>query len=211
MKRRTQGFTLIEVLVAMTIMAVMAMMSWQGVDGIVRARDSSQGRLEQTLRLDSVIAQWEQDLASIQESAALPALLCDGSTVRLTRRAAGGMQVVAWALRPGAGSYTWWRWASPIVTTVGELQENWLRTQQFQGGEPGQLRALDGLASWQVYFYQGNTWSNCQSTGNVVAPAAGASAAPTRVALPAGVRSVLEFAPGSGHNGMLTRDSLLGP
>ncbi|MGH8798376.1 MAG: PulJ/GspJ family protein [Caldimonas sp.] len=212
MKRRTRGFTLIEVLVAMTIMAVMAMMSWQGVDGIVRARDSSQGRLEQTLRLDSVVAQWEQDLASIQESAALPALLCDGSTVRLTRRAEGGMQVVAWALRPGAGSYTWWRWASPIVTTVGELQENWLRTQQFQGGEPGQLRALDGLASWQVYFYQGNTWSNCQSTGNIVAaPVGGANAAPARVALPAGVRSVLEFAPGSGQNGMLTRDSLLGP
>ncbi|MEO7008417.1 MAG: hypothetical protein ABI156_04645, partial [Caldimonas sp.] len=116
------------------------------------------------------------------------------------------------ALRPGASSYTWWRWASPVVATVGELQENWLRTQQFQGGEAGQLRALDGLASWQVYFYQGNTWSNCQSTGNViVAPGASASAAPARVALPAGVRIVLEFAPGSGRNGMLTRDSLLGP
>ena len=210
MNRNPEGFTLIEVLVAMTIMAVMAMMAWQGVDGIVRARDSSQGRLERTLRIDSVVAQWEQDLASIQESAALPALLCDGSTVRLTRRAEGGLQIVAWSLRPGATHYTWWRWASPAVTTVGELQENWLRTQQFQGGEPGQLRAIDGLATWQVYFYQSNTWSNCQSTGNLVAPVAGASA-PPRQALPSGVRIVLEFAPGSGQNGSLTRDSLLGP
>ena len=210
MNRKAKGFTLIEVLVAMTIMAVMAMMAWQGVDGIVRARDSSQGRLERTLRIDSVVAQWEQDLASIQESAALPALLCDGSTVRLTRRAEGGLQVVAWALRPGATDYTWWRWASPAVTTVGELQENWLRTQQFQGGEPGQLRTIDGLATWQVYFYQGNTWSNCQSTGNLIAPVAGASAPPHQ-ALPSGVRIVLEFAPGSGQTGTLTRDSLLGP
>ncbi|MDQ6680307.1 MAG: prepilin-type N-terminal cleavage/methylation domain-containing protein [Pseudomonadota bacterium] len=236
MKRSSEGFTLIEVLVAMTIMAVMAMMAWQGIDGIVRARDSNQGHLEQTLRVDSVIAQWDQDLASIQESAAVPALLCDGSTVRLTRRAEGGLQVVAWALRPDAAGFTWWRWASPAVATVGELQDNWLRTQQFQGGETGQLRTLAGLSGWQVYFFQGNAWSNCQSTGDVAAPsplavlpnpaAVGPGAAlptagppasaptptlPSRQALPAGVRIVLSFAPGSGENGSLTRDTLLGP
>ena len=55
-------------------------MAWQGVDGIVRARDSNQERLEQTLRLETVIAQWEQDLASLQETSAVPALTCDGQT-----------------------------------------------------------------------------------------------------------------------------------
>jgi general secretion pathway protein J len=196
MRPGAAGFTLIEVLVAMTVMAVMAMMAWQGGDGIVRARDASQQRLEQTLRIESVIGQWEQDLASIQESAAVPGLSCDGSTVRLTRRAEGGVQVVVWALRPGTDTFTWWRWASPPVTTVGELQDHWLRTQQFQGGETGQLRTLDGLTGWQVYFYRGNAWSNCQSTGQ---------------GLPAGVRIVLGFAPGSGQNGSLTRDALLEP
>lgn len=213
----TEGFTLIEVLVAMTVMAVMAMMAWQGVDGIVRARDSSQGRLEATLRINSVMAQWEQDLASIQETAAVkPALQCDGSTVRLIRRTEGGLQVVAWALRPDGANFTWWRWASPAVTTVGALTDNWLRTQQFQGGEPGQLRTLSGLSEWQVYFFQGGfqgSWSNCQSTGDLAAPVvAGASApAPPRPALPSGVRVVLSFAPGSGQNGSITRDTLVEP
>ena len=196
MRTRAGGFTLIEVLVAMTVMAVMAMMAWQGVDGIVRARDASQQRLEQTLRMNSVIGQWEQDLDAIQESAAVPTLSCDGSTVRLTRRAQGGLQLVVWALRPGASDYAWWRWASPPVTTVGELQDYWLRTQQFQGGEPGQLRTLTGISGWQVYFYRGNAWSNCQSTGQ---------------GLPSGVRIVLSFAPGSGQNGSVTRDALLEP
>jgi len=83
----SSGFTLIEVMVAMMIMAMLAVMAWQGVDGIVKARGFSQARLEQTLRLNTVIAQWEQDLAAIQETTAVPGLTFDGSTARMTRRA----------------------------------------------------------------------------------------------------------------------------
>ena len=66
------GFTLVEVLVALLVMAVMAGMAGQGVDGIVRSRDASQVQLERTLRLNTVIAQWDQDLAAIQDSAVVP-------------------------------------------------------------------------------------------------------------------------------------------
>ena len=208
---RQAGFTLVEVLVALLIMAIMAAMAWQGVDGIVRARDASQGRLEQTLRINTVIAQWEQDLAALQETPSTPALLFDGATLRLTRRAPGGLQVVAWALHGGGtGSGSWQRWAGPAVTGSSALQDSWLRTQQFNGGEPGQLRALVGVSQWQLYFYRGNAWSNAQSSADVAAPFSSPSA-PTRQVLPTGVRLVLTFAPGSGMNGTLTRDIALGP
>jgi general secretion pathway protein J len=203
---RHQGFTLVEVLVALVIMAIMSLMAWQGVDGIVRARDSNQVRLEQTLRLETVISQWEQDLASLQQTTAVPTLTCDGQTVRLTRRTEGGMQVVAWSLRPDSSNAMWQRWAGPPVTTTTALQEMWLRTQQFQGSETGQLKALTGLDQWQVYFFQGNAWANCQSSGDVVAASGVQSQA-----LPSGVRLVLAFAPGSGLNGSLVRDTLLAP
>ena len=203
---RHRGFTLIEVLVAVVIMAIMSLMAWQGVDGIVRARDANQVRLEQTLRLETVIAQWEQDLASLQETDAVPAITCDGQTMRLTRRTEGGMQVVAWSLRPDTNEAMWQRWAGPPVTTTTALQESWFRTQQFQGSETGQLKALTGLDQWQVYFFQGNAWANCQSSGDVVA----ASGVQSQV-LPSGVRLVLAFAPGSGLNGSLVRDTLLAP
>jgi general secretion pathway protein J len=216
--RRLGGFTLVEVLVAMVIMAIMAGMAWQGVDGIVRARNASQGRMELTLRLNTVMAQWERDLASIQDSAAVPmALSCDGASVRLTRLTPSGLQVVAWTLSPANGSAggTWQRWAGAPATTTGALQDSWLRSLQLQGDEPGQVRTLTGISQWQVYFYQGNSWSNCQSTGNLVAAAPAASgasaAAPLRQALPKGVRIVLSFAEGSGLNGELTRDTQLGP
>ena len=220
MTQRTQprmaGFTLVEVLVAMMVMAIMAGMAWQGVDGIVRARDASQARLEQTLRLNTVIAQWQQDLASIQDTATVPvALSCDGASVRLTRRTPTGLQVVAWTLRPSntASGASWQRWAGPPVTTTGALQDSWLRSLQLLGDEPGTVRTLAGLSQWQVYFYQGNAWSNCQSTGNVAAPPAAGTAGGVvaRQAPPKGVRIVLSFAEGSGTSGELTRDTVLGP
>ena len=209
--RRVAGFTLVEVLVALVVMAIMSLMAWQGVDGIARARESSQTHLEQTLRLETVISQWEQDFASLQDSTAVPALTCDGQSVRLTRRTEGGMQVVTWALRPDAHDSMWQRWAGPAVTTTTALQQSWLQTQQFQGGETGQLRALGGLDQWQVYFFQGNAWANCQSSGNVATSPASNPVATTRQALPSGVRLVLAFAPGSGLNGSLTRDVLIAP
>jgi general secretion pathway protein J len=217
-RRPAPGFTLVEVLVAMLVMAIMAVMAWQGVDGIVHTRDASQARLEQTLRLNTVIAQWDQDLASIQDSTAVPqALSCDGSTVRLVRRTPDGLQIVAWSYRPDATGGAWVRWAGPAVTTTGALQDSWLRSLQLQGGEAGSLQTLTGLSGWQVYFYQTNGWANCQSTGNLARPPTptigSGTAAPVAVrqALPAGVRVVLSFAPGSGLNGDLTRDTLLGP
>jgi len=210
--RSARGFTLVEVLVALMLMAVMAGMAWQGVAGIVRARDASQARLELTLRVNTVMAQWEQDLGAIQETPSTPALLFDGATLRMTRHTADGMQVVAWALRGGNGNGTGaiTRWAGPVVTSSGALQESWLRTLQFLGNETGQLRTLEGVSQWQIYFFRGNAWSNAQSSADIVAPSPGASA-PPRQALPTGVRAVLSFGAGSGLNGTLTRDVALGP
>ena len=206
------GFTLVEVLVALMVMAIMAVMAWQGVDGIVRARDSNQQRLEGSLRLNTVISQWEQDLASVQETAAVPAALSfDGATLRLVRRTLGGLQLVVWSLRPDEKGGSLKRWAGPAVTSSGGLQDSWQRSLQFQGTEPGQLRTVSGVSQWQVYYYVGNAWANAQSTGNLAVPAAGASAPSQRQALPSGVRLVLSFAPDSGQSGSLIRDSLLAP
>jgi general secretion pathway protein J len=209
---KSRGFTLVEVLVALLVLAMMAAMAWQGVDGIVRARTASQAQLEQTLRLNTVIGQWETDLGAVQETGAVPALSFDGATLRLTRRTQSGVQLVAWSLRPEATGSPWRRWAGPIVTGSAALQDSWIQSQQLLGNEPGQLDALTGLSGWQVYFYFGNAWSNAQSSANLAAtPASGPNAPTVQAALPSGVRIVLAFAPGSGLNGTLTRDTMLSP
>jgi len=202
-----RGFTLVEVLVALLIMSILAAMGWQGVDGMVRARDISQEAAERTLRLTTVIGQWEQDLASLYDSSSVPTLQFDGATMRLTRLTPEGAQVVVWSLREGV----WRRWASPSVRRAFELQQAWLMSQQLIGNEDQQVRLLDGASEWQVYFYRGNAWTNAQSSGDVVTPAPSPALAASgvivpRAALPTGVRLVINLG-----ERRLIRDVALGP
>jgi len=178
-----RGFTLVEVLVALMIMAVLSTMAWQGIDGIVRARDISQAQLDRSLRLNTVIAQWDQDLAAVQDVATVPALAFDGANLRLVRQAAGGAQLVVWTLQ---GSQ-WLRWTGPVVTHVGELRESWMRSQQLMGNETGMLKLLDGVSGIHIEFYRGNSWTNAQSSGDQTDDVA----AGRRDKLPQGVRLVL--------------------
>lgn len=198
------GFTLIEVMVSLLILSVMATMAWKGLDGIVRSREIADGAVKRTLRLQSVMVQWQADLNAVLDTRSVRALQFDGATLRLTRRAQGGVQVVVWALRSGR----WVRWAGEPVTTVGDLQAQWDRSMQFQGREPGTLAALKGVQQWQVYFFRGGAWTNAQSSGDVVrqSEAAALANAAAPEALPMGVRCVLTLGEGSGHEGAITRD-----
>lgn len=201
----TAGFTLVEVLVGLSIMAVIAAMAWRGVDGISRSRTASQEAGERTLRLNTAIAQWEHDLLQLEDTAVVPPLAFDGATLRLTRRHERGAQVVAWTLRGGS----WWRWPAPPSSRVADLRQQWLRSQQLIGDEPGTLRILEGPSSVQMYFWRDNSWSNAQSSGDVAAPAdpaASGAAAAAREQLPSGVRLVLTLPAGT-----LTRDVVLSP
>lgn len=217
LSRQARGFTLIEVLIAMSIMAIIAVMSWQGVDGIVRARDISQARVDQVLRLSTVLAQWERDLDSVQETGStVPSLRFDGARLTLTRRAEGGVQLVVWSLREGQ----WYRWASQPVTQARALQDLWMTSQQFLGNEAGQLKTLSDVVQWQLYYFRDDAWTNAQSSAGapVEAPppqqGQGGQPPPAQQVvepLPQGVRLVLAFGGTQGLSGTLTRDIAMAP
>lgn len=212
------GFTLVEVLVALLIMSVIAMMAWRGLDGIMRSRDIAQASTERVLKLQSVIAQWEADLNAIIETGNVPAFEFNGSALRLTRRSGQGVQWVVWRLQ----DQRWVRWNSPVTTSTSQLYDDWLRSQQLLGNEPGHMTALEGVSEWHLYYFRNNAWSNALSSGNDavqnIEPPAGAASPPSTPApalppniistgpLPLGVRLELIFAQGSGWNNAVLRD-----
>ena len=194
MKHR--GFTLVEVLVALVVMATMAGMAWRGIDALVKSREIAQVRLAQTARLQTVLAQWEVDLRAVQDShSAVPPVAFDGGNLVLTRQGAAGLQVVVWSLREAS----LWRWESPPVLTVQALESQRQRGLQQLAQRNPALRAFDGVAGWQFYCFWGNAWSNCQSTGENTGPVSlrGANTPPS------GLRIAMQFGEGSGLAGTL--------
>jgi len=62
---RQRGFTLVEVLVALMVLAIMAALSWQGMDVMLRSKEITQNRVDQVGALENVLAQWEADLNAV--------------------------------------------------------------------------------------------------------------------------------------------------
>jgi general secretion pathway protein J len=222
----SRGFTLVEVLVSLFVLATLAAMAWQGVAMVVRSRAAATERVDQLLRLQSVLAQWETDLREIVDSGNVPAFTYDGASLRLTRRRDAGVQLVVWSVRDSQLL----RWTSPVLVSGDALQDAWIHSHQLLPSEAGQLLMLPGVTAWQLYVYsrRSSAWSNALSTGDLKdtgtaaaapAPAAASGAAPaapvaatgSRVALPDGVRLSLQLdavANGAtgGLGGTLVRD-----
>ena len=208
---RLAGFTLIELLVAIGAMALMAGLTWRGLDGMTRAQDRVQSRADNLLTLQSGLSQWTADLDAIQQVPGNDAMDWDGRALRLTRRTGtdlgSGLIVVAWARREIAGTGYWIRWQSPPVSTREQLQGAWARAAQW-GQTPSEADkryevVLTALQEWRIFYFRGDAWSNPLSSDNV---APRSPTGPNTSNVPDGVRVVLTLPPAGPVSGTLTRD-----
>ena len=216
--RTSRGFTLVELLVALMAMALLAVMSWRGLDGMTRVQAQTEARADEVLTLQVGLSQWGADLDAVMQLPQTPALDWNGHVLRMTRRGtaspADGMLVVAWTRRIVNGQGTWLRWQSPQVTTRGDLDVQWQRADVWSLNPGDDERrgevAVTPLDDWQIFYFRENAWTNPQSsdvsaTGAVpgAPPAPRVGAAPV---FPDGVRLVLTLPAGQAISGTLTRD-----
>jgi general secretion pathway protein J len=217
--RRAHGFTLVELLVALFAMALLAVMSWRGLDGMTRAQAATAARADEVLTLQVGLAQWSADLDTIVQMPGASALDWNGRVLRLTRRDTAspmsGVLVAAWTLRDGQ----WLRWQSPPLTTRAQLDQAWLEADQWSqnpGDEERRLEvAVAPLQEWNIFYFRSDAWTNPQSSDAVSAPLAqpgltpqaqAALAAQTTAVIPDGVRLVLVLPPGGALAGQIIRD-----
>jgi general secretion pathway protein J len=194
---RHRGFTLVEVMVALVIMALLAAMAFRGVDALVHAKTAALAATDRTLKLNTGVSQFDYDMSQVVDSKVLPkAIMWDGATLRVARRTPDGIQLVLWTLQDGR----WQRWASDSFTQVGQLTDAWMRSQQWDAISGNAVTVLDKVDSFQVYLCnpssfttKGCSWNNAQSTQGVTN---GTIALP-----PSAIRIALKLAQGD-----LTRD-----
>ncbi|MEO7161116.1 MAG: prepilin-type N-terminal cleavage/methylation domain-containing protein [Polaromonas sp.] len=211
---RVRGFTLIELLVALAAMALMAGLSWRGLDDMVRAQAQIQQRADAVLTLQAGLTQWAADLDGLLQLPQLQTLDWDGRGLRIVRRSTAqpgdGVLVVAWARRNVNGTDQWLRWQSPPQYTRGELQTAWARAAQW-AQNPGDAEKRDEvritpLEQWQIFYFRGNAWTNPLSSDNATPVQGTDKPVAADLALPDGVRLVLTLPAGEAINGVMTRD-----
>lgn len=222
--RHDGGFTLIELLVAIAVLALLAIVSWRGLDGMARARDQTRERADAVATLQTVLDQWQADLDAVQVLEHTNPIAWDGQVLRLTRRSARpdapGAIVVAWAVRDVNGVNEWLRWQSAPVATRATWNEAWQRAALWARSPDTAMRqgetALMPLADWQLFFYRDGAWANGLSSGASTAalqstapepdtpPVTSANTGATT--LPEGVRLQLSLPGGSAPSGQITLD-----
>ncbi len=162
------GFTLIELMVAIGILALVALLSWRGLDVMVRAQQGTQARSDQIAVVQTALAQWRTDLdAMLPASTDKQAVLdWDGNTLRVLRLASPdtlesteesqnrqqslwtpATVVVAWTLRNACPRHAAADGSDPAAQSpAGGCWMRWQSPQLRTQGE--QQQAWQQAASW---------------------------------------------------------------
>lgn len=209
LRHRQRGFTLVEVLVALGILALMTGMAWRALGGMVDATRNTQAHTDTVLTLDAALGQWNADLDALIELPFTTALDWDARALRLTRRAAvddsAGVLVVAWSRGERNGQMQWLRWQSAPVQSRQQWAQAWAAAAQWSQSPSQALRAqevrLGPLQGWQIFYFRGGAWSNPLSAAGGTS-----TTASSHTPLPDGVRLILDLPTPHPLAGTLTRD-----
>ncbi|MEG2045583.1 MAG: prepilin-type N-terminal cleavage/methylation domain-containing protein [Comamonas sp.] len=201
--RRQHGFTLVEVMVAVAILAVIGSMSWLGVDALLRSQARNSAQSERTGEVQIALGQWSADVDQAVQLHGAEPMGWDGKVFRLTRRSSSAQQgvvVVAWAVRSDGQMERLMRWQSRLATTGAQWRAAWEEAAQWARGgalgSPAMLLVSSGMDIME--WSSSGAWVNGQSTrGNVSNPRkTGGSVNAANANQPAGVRLIVQMPQG---------------
>lgn len=139
--RKRRGFTLVELLVAITVLAIVAVLGWRGLDGIIRARITLTSEMEQTRGMQLAFAQMQRDCAQLVGLDAISGfvpIVVEPDRIVLVRKVfteyqPSRIQLVSYRLQNGVLT----RRESLPTRDLNALNTLWLSVTSDTGGAPG--------------------------------------------------------------------------
>ncbi|WP_144152949.1 type II secretion system protein J [Paraburkholderia sp. BCC1885] len=150
-KLRIGGFTLIEMLVAIALLAIVALLSWRGLDATIRGRDDVVSNLTQTRALGRYFSQLQYDLLNLvtaDEVFGSPLRIQPDELVLVRHIGVGNgptrLQVVRYQMK----AHQLLRSASQPVSTLSQLNDALQHMDRFANvAASGNVRSMD-LSVW---------------------------------------------------------------
>jgi general secretion pathway protein J len=158
---RQRAFTLVELLVAISILAIVAVLGWRGLDGIIRARQTLTDQMEATRGMQLAFAQMQSDterIASRDVVGARAFLQVGGDRFTLVRQVFNDnqparLQVVSYRVVDG----TLVRRESQPTRDLVQLDALW-QAATSDADTSGTVALEANVASMQVETWVNNAW-----------------------------------------------------
>jgi len=189
-----RGFTLVELLVAISILAIVAVLGWRGLDGIVRARSTLAEQMETTRGMQLAFAQLQSDCEHIVEPGTInqrPRLLTGSDRITMVREVftenqPARLQVVSYRILDG----TLVRRESNLTRDLAQLDALW-QAASTDADTGGGVALQGGLTGMQVLVWQNGGWRQAVTTSNANAALVQQSTGTTQSLDPTGMQVAL--------------------